>query len=471
MKLFENFFINLKKTPNKIFIKSEKISYTYNDIYNLFIKFEKISISGKYITIISNNSIYFFILYLISSKYNKIFVPLDNHLSINSLSQHIKKFNLNNIFCFEKTLKKLKKKGIKKNLINLEKFQEEKKIKPDKNNIFLLTFSSGSTSYPKPIAISEKTKIDRAKSNIEVFDLKSKDKIIISTPLHHTLAIRLMTIGIILGSEISFLENYKLNKFLSMIKKHKSKFTYFVSNQLEEISKNIKNIKFLNSLKCLVSSSSKLPLDTKIKLKKLYKKNIYEIYGLSEAAIVSNLSLKKDRKFIDSVGKSIPGVKIRIKNPRGEKNIGEILIKSKFLCLGYIKKNKLEKLNNKNYFPTGDLGFLKNKFLYFSGRKKNMVKINGVSIYLEDIENTLMKNRVLKDCVARSIHFKDKINPRICLIYQGKKPISYVRNFCFKNLSMMQIPSYYLKVKSIPRNKMGKLNMKTVGTMIQKKIN
>ena len=103
MKLFENFFINLKKTPNKIFIKSEKISYTYNDIYNLFIKFEKISISGKYITIISNNSIYFFILYLISSKYNKIFVPLDNHLSINSLSQHIKKFNLK-IFVYYRIL-------------------------------------------------------------------------------------------------------------------------------------------------------------------------------------------------------------------------------------------------------------------------------------------------------------------------------------------------------------------------------
>ena len=67
--------------------------------------------------------------------------------------------------------------------------------------------------------MSEKTKIDRAKSNIKIFNLKSNDRIIISTPLHHTLAIRLMTIGIILGSEISFLENYKLDKFLRMIKK------------------------------------------------------------------------------------------------------------------------------------------------------------------------------------------------------------------------------------------------------------
>ena len=110
MKIFEYFLLNLKKNPNMIFIQSEKNSYTYKDVYNLINKFENISISGKYITIISQNSIYYFILYLISSKYNKTFVPLDNHLSINSLYEHIKKFNLNNIFCFNNTFKELKKK-------------------------------------------------------------------------------------------------------------------------------------------------------------------------------------------------------------------------------------------------------------------------------------------------------------------------------------------------------------------------
>ena len=100
-----------------------------------------------------------------------------------------------------------------------------------------------------------------------------------------------------------------------------------------------------------------------------------------------------------------------------------------------------------------------------------MIKINGVSIYLEDIENTLMKNKLINDCVARPVDFKDKINPRICLIYQGSKTISSLRNYCFKNLSVMQIPSYYLKVKLIPRNKMGKLNTKLVNAMIQRKIN
>ena len=134
-----------------------------------------------------------------------------------------------------------------------------------------MTFSSGSSSEPKPIVLSEETKVNRAKSNISIFNLKKKDKIIISTPLHHTLAIRLMTMGIILGSEIFYIENYNLEVFLNSIKNMKSKFTYFVSNQLNEIIKNKKNISKLNSLKCIVSSSAKLPIEIKTKLIKINK--------------------------------------------------------------------------------------------------------------------------------------------------------------------------------------------------------
>tara|TARA_B100001250_G_C19799196_1_gene790159 strand:- start:3 stop:1433 length:1431 start_codon:yes stop_codon:yes gene_type:complete len=475
MKIYDYFLNSLKKNPNKIFIKTNKIFYTYQDIKKLIIRLENMKISGRYIAIISENSVYYFVLYLISSKYNKTFVPLDHHLGTNLLHDQIKKFKLNNIFCSTKISTQLKNKNKNINFNQFEKFTRIKNkklkiIKEKNNNIFLLTFSSGSTSFPKPIAITEKVKIDRAKSNIKIFSVTKKDNIIISTPLHHTLAIRLMTIGIVLGSEISFLDNYKLSKFLSMIKKNKSRFTFFVSNQLEEISKNNKNIKYIKNLKCLVSSSSRLPTKTKKKLLKSFPKNIYEIYGLSEAAVVSNLDLKKDKRYLDSVGTPIPGVKVKIKKNIKEK-IGEILIKSKFMCSGYLSGKKIIIINNKNYFRTGDLGYFKKNFLYFFGRKKNMIKINGVSIYLEDIENTLKNSKIIKDCVAKPLIDKDNINPRICLIFSGKKSILQIKTFCFKNLPLLQIPTYFIKTSVIPRNKMGKLNMKLIDKLIETKIN
>ena len=100
MKIFNIFLKNLKKNPNKVFIKSNKISYTFKNVNDLINRFENCKIFGKYITIISENSINYFVLYLMSSKYNKTFVPLDHHLGVNSFYDKIKKFNFNNIFFF-----------------------------------------------------------------------------------------------------------------------------------------------------------------------------------------------------------------------------------------------------------------------------------------------------------------------------------------------------------------------------------
>ena len=250
----------------------------------------------------------------------------------------------------------------------------------------------------------------------------------------------------------------------------KSKFTYFVSNQLNEIIKNKKNISKLNSLKCIVSSSAKLPIEIKTKLIKFYKNKIYEIYGLSEAAVVSNLELKKNDLYTGSVGKPIPGVKIRI-NYFKKKNFGEILIKSKFLCTGYYLNNKVKYLAKNKYFRTGDLGYLKDKYLYFQGRIKNMVKINGVSIFLDDIVSFLKKNNYVKDCIAIPIERKNNINPRICLLFVSKiYSISQIRNYCLKNLQIYQLPAYYFKVDKIPKNKMDKINMVEVKKIVTNKL-
>ena len=258
---------------------------------------------------------------------------------------------------------------------------------------------------------------------------------------------------------------------MKCLKKTKSKFTYFVSNQLSEIVENRKNLSRLKSLNCIVSSSSKLNLDVKTKLVKLFKKKIFEIYGLSEAAVVSNLDLKKNNRYTDSVGRAIPGVKIKIDYLK-KKEFGEILIKSNYLCTGYYFNNKIKYLNKEKYFRTGDLGYLKNRFLYFKGRSKNMIKINGVSIFLDDIVNILKVDQCVKDCIAIPIEREGNINPRICLLFvKNIFDTNKIKKFCLKNLHVYQIPTYYLKVDKIPKNKMNKLNMTEINKIITSKLN
>ena len=128
-----------------------------------------------------------------------------------------------------------------------------------------MCFTSGSTGEPKSILLSQNTKILRAKCVIDLYDLNQNDKILITTPLYHTLAFRKLIINIILNSECYIKTGFDPNYIKNIIKKNKISFTMMVPSQLEKIFKH----KYFNKkiiMRNLVSSSSTLSL----KLKKEY---------------------------------------------------------------------------------------------------------------------------------------------------------------------------------------------------------
>lgn len=65
---------------------------------------------------------------------------------------------------------------------------------------------------------------------------------------------------------------------------------------------------------------------------------------------------------------------------------GEILISGDSVTDSYVSKSlDLVMLDGKRWVRTGDLGFIKQGCLYISGRKKDLLKINGRSLYSNDI--------------------------------------------------------------------------------------
>ena len=276
--------------------------------------------------------------------------------------------------------------------------------------------------------------------------------------------------AIVIQSKIIVIENYNFEKFIKSINKNKVKFTFFISNQISEILANLKYLKYLKSLRSIVSSSSTLPSHLKEKLIKAYNGKVFEIYGLSEASIVSNLNIKKDKKHLNSVGKKIKGVQIKILNPKN--SIGEILIKSKFIFSGYLKKGKtVLRLTKDGYFKTGDIGFLNKNYLYLVGRKKNIIKRSGISIFIEDIEKKLIKSGLFKECYVIPVFEKQKIDPKLCLMYVPvKKHYRRIKMYCMKNLNKYHLPRYYLPLDVVPKNLMGKINRKQLSLLARNKI-
>lgn len=466
MRIYNFFKNSLQKKKNSTFINIDGKSFTYSQTYK-YIKFYEANLSTKKfksIVYINKNHIDHVILYLLCSKNNLTFASLDLDANPMDLIKQIELMDNPIVICNQNFFKKLNLK--KKNYLNMIKLKEKKfinrKIKYFENNKdFLISFTSGSTGNPKPISLSQKTKIIRAKSNIEIFGLGQKEKSLISTPLHHTLAIRILTISILQGYEIYLMTNYRFENLLQIIKENFITFTIFVSTQINQLLKKKNNFKFLSSLRSLISSSSTLSINNKKILLKYFDRSIFEMYGLSELSIVTNFDISKNKSRLASVGKPINGTKIKIQKKRNEK-IGEILVKSKYVFSGYYKKKyETKKSFKEKYFLTGDLGYIKNNFLYLTGRKKRMIKIKGISVYPEDIEKAFLNSNLISECVVISYKDKDEEEKIIFIFTSDKKNknIEYmIKKQFLLRLAPFQIPKRIVRLKLIPKNKMGKIN-------------
>jgi long-chain acyl-CoA synthetase len=119
-------------------------------------------------------------------------------------------------------------------------------------------------------------------------------------------------------------------------------------------------------------------------------------YGLTEASpIVTANTLQ--RRNLKSVGRAIPCNEVRIAPD------GEVLVRGANITRGYWRNEAATRdAFEDGWYKTGDLGYLdRDGYLYLKGRKKNMIVLsNGMNVYPEDIESTLLEEAGLTDAVV-----------------------------------------------------------------------
>jgi long-chain acyl-CoA synthetase len=123
-------------------------------------------------------------------------------------------------------------------------------------------------------------------------------------------------------------------------------------------------------------------------------------YGLTEASTAITVNDLKPFRA-DTVGKPLPGMEVRIRNPDAE-GIGEVAVRSKTIMSGYLDDPELtaETIVD-GWLMTGDLGrFDRTGHLQLFGRKKNMIVTEeGKNIYPEDIETVFESLPVKEFCI------------------------------------------------------------------------
>lgn len=331
---------------------------------------------------------------------------------------------------------------------------------------YILTMTSGSTGDPKPIVLSQLTKYRRALAAADLYGIGSEDIVLAATPLYHSLAERLVLMPLLLGGTSVILTGFSAVKWLQAVMTCRVSFTIAVSSQLKQIIRELKSENYsLSSLRCLVSSSERLDTELKRELCNYLDCEFHECYGTSEIAIATNLTSSEHDKLA-SVGKPIPGVQIAIIGEQGEwlgvGQKGEIICKTPMLFSGYYRQetNTSAAMHN-GYFRTGDLGELDSDgYLYFLGRKKDIIISGGINIYPRDIEELLLTHPDVAECAVIPLADEalgEAVAAVIVPVSEDGQCLKSLQRLCARELADYQQPRQYYFVKELPKNTMGKI--------------
>ncbi|TMP33865.1 class I adenylate-forming enzyme family protein [Pseudoalteromonas rubra] len=336
----------------------------------------------------------------------------------------------------------------------------------DINAPFILTMTSGSTGQPKPIVLSQQCKISRAfDATIRYYGLTSDEVVLVATPLYHSLAQRGVLMPLMLGATSVILPKFTLPKWLEAIKTHQVSFLFAVSAQLESLLSSDEEMD-LSSLRCVVSSSAVLAGESKQALLKKLPCRLHECYGASEVGVVSDFCVSERRDKNGAVGAALPFVQVKILDKErrtldvGE--VGEIACQTTTGFSGYLKmlQQTQDAYDSEGYFLTGDLGYLdEDGFLYYVGRKKEVISSGGINIFPQDIEAVIKKHPKVIDCVAFGCADR-QLGEYIKVVYEqlGDLDISReLRLLCLAELTDYQQPRVLECLSALPRNPMGKV--------------
>ena len=332
---------------------------------------------------------------------------------------------------------------------------------------YIMTMTSGSTAEPKPIVLTQKTKILRAQTAIALYAVTLNDRVMVGTPLYHSLAERLVLISLLCGARLVIMGRFSAEQWLSTVNRRKVSFTMAASSQLIQLKNKLESGESLDlsSLRCLVSSSAQLSLEEKTKLLSFLNCRFHECYGTSEIATVTDLNDSHANK-LSSVGKAIKSVDIKVLKgdmqlaKAGE--VGEIICKTPMAFSGYYGSPEVTEASYwQGYFRTGDMGELDTDgFLYYRGRKKELIITAGINVYPLDVEKALLSCEGVAECAVYPLDddlLGEVVAAAVVLEAGAKLNERALSYHCLQYLADYQLPRKITFMEQLPKNAMGKI--------------
>ncbi|HXY13070.1 MAG TPA: AMP-binding protein [Terriglobales bacterium] len=337
-----------------------------------------------------------------------------------------------------------------------------------------LIYTSGSTGQAKGVMLTHLNMVSAATSITTYLENTPDDIIINVLPLSFDYGLYQLLMAFKIGGTLVLEQSFTYRRTIlnTLVREHVTGFPIVptiasILLQMDLVSYSFPDLRYITN------TAAALPIEHIRKLREAFPGvKIFSMYGLTECKRVSYLPPEQLDIRPGSVGQGMPNEEVYLVDEQGERVgphlVGELVVRGANVMKGYWElPEETAKALRPGPFPeekllyTGDLFRADEEgYLYFVGRKDDIIKTRGEKVSPREVENVLYSHPKVAEAAVIGV-FDEILGNAICAFVSPKpgEVLSELdlRGFCADRLEDFMVPQIVQFRPTLPKSANGKI--------------
>lgn len=337
-----------------------------------------------------------------------------------------------------------------------------------------IIFTSGTTSTPKAVCISQRALTTDARALAAGLEGTLGPRMCVAVPLFHILGLLTSYVYLMNGSTVCLPESYRADELSSLIERFETSDMAAVAAVYQGLadSESFEDAVVPQLRTCLIAGGLSTPVQMMRMELNFANATFINMYGLSEGA---PLTMVRPGDLVElrasTVGRATEGVSLRIVSTEGAElpcgEVGEVQASGACLMNGYEHLPAEEQaVDADGWLHTGDLGYLdEDGYLHLAGRLKDVIIRGGENIAPSEVEAALTDLDGIRDAkVMGAPHPIFGESVEACVRMDAGSPFDAGRILegLRAKLPRYKVPAHIFDFDAFPLNVNGKLDQRAL---------
>ncbi len=347
-----------------------------------------------------------------------------------------------------------------------------------------ILYTSGSTGKPKGVVLSHRNLLTGASSVADYLENRAEDRILAVLPFSFDYGLSQLTTAFVAGARAVLMDYLLPRDVINAVAREGITGLAAVPPMWVQLAPLDWPEAAVAGLRYITNSGGAMPRATLDALRRsLPNTTPFLMYGLTEAFRSTYLSPTELDRRPDSIGKAIPSAEVLVVREDGTPctpgEPGELVHRGSLVALGYWNDaaktaERFRPVPGQNPgLPIPELAVWsgdtvrmdEDGFLYFIGRKDDLIKTSGYRVSPTEIEEVLYSSGQVAEAAALGIRHPALGQAIVAVVKRLREDLSEngLITHCRQHLPNFMVPlQIVIRTRNLPRNPNGKIDRKAL---------